>query len=109
MTAYTPRQMRVIAAEVERLTKARRVNEQNRLPTTPDVHPVKFPDGTVGILRWAKQNLPTYMVERRLRRGDTGDCYHYLLDLGVSLANGIDPATQAAIDHAQEGQPHALP
>lgn len=97
MTAYTPRQMRVIAAEVERLTKARRVNEQNGLPTTPDVMPKRFPDGTVGVLRWDKP--PT------LDRNDRGhiiygnvDRAQYLLDLGVSLANGIDPATQAAID-----------
>lgn len=52
MTDCTPRELRIIADHLERLTKARVVNQQLGVPTTPDVMVVNFPNDFTGTIRW---------------------------------------------------------
>lgn len=84
MTAYTPRQLRVIAAEIERLTKARRTNDTNGLPTTPDELPVKFPDGTLAVLRWGRPEVAERGVQNSPIFGNVNRP-QYLLDMDIDL------------------------
>lgn len=86
MTAYTPRQLRVVAAEIERLTKARRTNETNGLPTTPDFLPVRFPDRTLAILRWGRPELAERGVKNTPIHGNVNRP-QYLLDMDIDLTH----------------------
>ncbi|MFB7226071.1 hypothetical protein [Streptomyces sp. NPDC056227] len=61
MSPLTPRELRIIADHVERLTKARVVNAQSGVDTTPDVLVVDFPNRFTGTVHWTPG-----------RKGDTG-------------------------------------
>lgn len=52
LTSFTPRELRIVADHVERVTKARVVNTQLGVEATPDVLTVRFPNGIVGTLHW---------------------------------------------------------
>lgn len=61
MVTLTPRELRIIADHVERLTKARVVNAQLGVDTLPDEVLVDFPNSYRGTVHWTSR-----------RRGDTG-------------------------------------
>jgi hypothetical protein len=52
MSPLTPRELRIIADHVERLTKARVVNTQLGIDTTPDTISIDFPNGYTGTAIW---------------------------------------------------------
>ncbi|WP_331719502.1 hypothetical protein OG693_39740 (plasmid) [Streptomyces sp. NBC_01259] len=52
MSPLTPRELRIIADHVERLTKARVVNAQLGIDTTPDLMVVDFPNGYTSTVIW---------------------------------------------------------
>lgn len=83
MTAFTPRQLRVIADQVERLTKARRVNEQSGVAATPDVMALELPGSVLGILRWTQITMPEHISQRRLRLYGSSEAWRYELHLSI--------------------------
>ena len=52
MADCTPRELRIIADHLERLTKARVVNQQLGVASTPDTVTVDFPNGFTGTVHW---------------------------------------------------------
>jgi hypothetical protein len=106
VTPLTPRELRVIADHVERLTKARVVNRQLDLETTPDLMSVDFPNGFTGTVVWtpgqrSTDTLRQRNIERHARHRDS-----YQLDaatititaagasnISLNLAQGIDTAS----------------
>lgn len=53
-TTYTTRELRVIAAILDVLTKARATNQRMGVPTTPDVMTAQFPTGHIVVVRWVE-------------------------------------------------------
>jgi hypothetical protein len=49
---WTTRELRVVAAILDVLTKARGTNQRMGIPTTPDTFTARFPTGHVAVLRW---------------------------------------------------------
>ena len=86
MTDCTPRELRIIADHVERLTKARVVNQQLGVPTTPDELAVNFPNGYTGIVRWTPGITSATPAEHRAVARNTRHRDAYLLDLATVTA-----------------------
>lgn len=93
MAALTPREMRVISDHVERLTKARVVNQQLGVDTTPDLLLVRFPNGYEGTLIWTPGRRGESEAERRAleRNARHRDGYH--LDAATIRIAGPKPTT----------------
>jgi hypothetical protein len=54
MATFTTRELRIVAAILDVLTKARATNERMGIPTTPDVFTAQFPTGHAAVLRWTE-------------------------------------------------------
>lgn len=54
MHTWTTRELRVVAAILDVLTKARATNQRMGIPTTPDTFTARFPTGHVVVLRWTR-------------------------------------------------------
>jgi hypothetical protein len=52
MATFTTRELRVVAAILDVLTKARVTNERMGIPTTADVFTAQFPTGHIAVVRW---------------------------------------------------------
>jgi hypothetical protein len=91
MTPYTPRQLRTIADQLEKLTKARQANKLIGIPTTPDSFPVHFPSGHVAVAHWAPADLTSDAAKAR-HNGEAP--WRYVLDLGPNKPHlgDFDPA-----------------
>lgn len=77
MSPLTPRELRIIADHVERLTKARVVNAQLSISTTPDLMTVDFPNGYTGTLVWmlGQTSDGPRRRQRIARHARHRDCY----------------------------------
>ncbi|MEU2149330.1 hypothetical protein ABZ741_34160 [Streptomyces globisporus] len=100
MAALTPREMRIIADHVERLTKARVVNQQTGVATTPDLMLVRFPNGYEGTLIWTPGSRGTNARERAALTRHTRHRDGYHLDMATIRIAGPKPSEQAARPHA---------
>ncbi|MEV5131036.1 hypothetical protein AB0K87_11085 [Streptomyces sp. NPDC053705] len=105
MTDCTPRELRIIADHVERLTKARVVNQQLGVPTTPDELTVNFPNGYTGTVRWAPRLTSTTPVERQAIARSARHRDAYLLDPGTLQRTREPRATRSP--HLSVGTPAA--
>ncbi|MER6603927.1 hypothetical protein [Streptomyces parvus] len=92
----TAREMRVISDHVERYTKARAMNAQTGVPTTPDLLAVRFPNGYTGTLIWTPGRKGRSEAERRAleRNARHRDGYH--LDMATLRIAEPKPATVEA-------------
>lgn len=84
----TPRELRIIADHVERLTKARVVNTQLGVATTPDLLAVDFPNSYTGTLIWTpgrkgQTGTERAAIARHARHRDS-----YTLDLATLKVTG---------------------
>ncbi|MFJ9662829.1 hypothetical protein ACIRPR_33380 [Streptomyces griseoflavus] len=98
MHTLTTRELRVIAAILDGLNKARTLNTRMGVPTTPDVFPARFPTGHVFVLRWTEgvqSSNPTRKrtIEQAARHRDG-----YVIDFTA-------PADLAAAVRLQDPQP----
>jgi hypothetical protein len=89
--SLTTRELRVIAAILDGLTKARTTNARMGIPTTPDTFTARFPNGFECVVRWvaglhSEDPKRQRVLERNARHRDG-----YLLDLGTT------PDTENAI------------
>ncbi|MFE3381912.1 hypothetical protein [Streptomyces anulatus] len=100
MTALTPREMRIIADHVERLTKARIVNQQTGVATTPDLLLVRFPNGYEGTLIWTPGSRGTNARERAALTRHTRHRDGYHLDMATIRVAGPKAAEPAPGPHA---------
>ncbi|WP_404974877.1 hypothetical protein [[Kitasatospora] papulosa] len=100
----TPRELRIIADHVERLTKARVVNTQLGVPTTPDLMVVDFPNSFRATVHWTPGRRGTTGTERTAiaRHARHRDCYQ-LDTASLEVAGGPRTASigiQVAVDPA---------
>ncbi|MEU9616909.1 hypothetical protein AB0D56_36115 [Streptomyces sp. NPDC048209] len=96
MTDCTPRELRIIADHVERLTKARVVNQQLGVATTPDTVTVDFPNGFTGVIRWTPAQRSPNPTKHRALVNNTRhrEAYHLdpmSLEHTGSVHRGIHP------------------
>ncbi|MEU9946914.1 hypothetical protein [Streptomyces sp. NPDC047939] len=99
MSPLTPRELRIIADHVERLTKARVVNTQLDVATTPDLLSVDFPNGYTGTLIWmlgVHVDDPK-MRQRVARHARHRDCYQ--LDVATIRTTGTPQVPQVTRVH----------
>lgn len=84
----TPRELRIIADHVERLTKARVVNTQLGVDTLPDEVVVDFPNSYTGTLIWTTGRKGATGSERAAiaRHARHRDCYQ--LDMATLAVTG---------------------
>jgi hypothetical protein len=92
VSPLTPRELRVIADHVERLTKARVVNTQTGVATTPDLMSVDFPNGYTGTVIWmlgqtSDDPKRRQRIARHARHRDG-----YQLDVATITTAASDPA-----------------
>jgi len=73
----TPRELRIIADHVERLTKARVVNAQLGVDTTPDLLVADFPNGFTATVIWMQghRSDDPRLRQRIARHARHRDCY----------------------------------
>lgn len=95
--SLTTRELRVIAAVLDCLTKARTTNARMGIPTTPDVFTARFPTGFQAVVRWtpglqSADHTRQRVLERCARHRDG-----YLLD----LATTPDPDNAVALQDPQ--------
>ena len=115
MAPLTPRELRILADHVERLTKARVVNTQLGIDTTPDLMAVDFPNGYTGTVIWMP-GVHSDDPKRRQRIAQHArhrDCYQldvttitpgtaaHVVTAGatitVNMAQSLDPAAAGRI------------
>jgi hypothetical protein len=77
VVTLTPRELRIIADHVERLTKARVVNTQLGIDTTPDVLVADFPNGFTATVTWmqGQHSDDPRRRQRIARHARHRDCY----------------------------------
>ncbi|MDX3047569.1 hypothetical protein PV378_13805 [Streptomyces scabiei] len=97
MATLTTRELRVVAAILDGLTKARTLNTRMGVPTTPDVFTARFPTGLVVVLRWtagiqSEDPKRQRLIERCARHRDG-----YQLDLAATP----DPANAVTLQDPQ--------
>jgi len=83
VSTYTTRELRVIAAILDVLTKARGTNTRMGIPTTPDVFTAQFPTGHVAVLRWTEAVRSDDPKRRRALEQATRHRAAYQLDLAT--------------------------
>lgn len=84
MTAFTARELRLIADHLETLTKARTANEHLGVPTTPDVFTARFHTGLVAVLRWRPGTASTDPGKQRYIQNTARHRDSYQIDLGAT-------------------------
>ncbi|MBJ6623661.1 hypothetical protein [Streptomyces sp. DHE17-7] len=109
MATLTTRELRVIGEIMERLTKARAVNEELGVPTTPDVFTAQFPSGFVAVLRWVKgETSPDRRRQSQLERCVRHrDSYH--LDLGTKDLDPVNALILREPQPAKRARLHEVP
>jgi hypothetical protein len=69
-TTYTARDLRVVAAILDVLTKARATNQRMGIPTTPDEFTAQFPTGHIAVVHWTEGiQSSSARVQRALEKG----------------------------------------
>ncbi|MFD6725886.1 hypothetical protein ACWHA6_37840 [Streptomyces anthocyanicus] len=84
MTAFTARELRIIADHLETLTKARTANEHLGVPTTPDVFTARFHTGLVAVLRWRPGIASADPGKQRYIQSTARHRDSYQIDLGAT-------------------------
>ncbi|PSK48008.1 hypothetical protein B0E38_06485 [Streptomyces sp. 111WW2] len=84
MTAFTARELRIIADHLETLTKARTANEHLGVPTTPDVFTARFHTGLVAVLRWRPGIASSEPGKQRYIQSTARHRDSYQIDLGAT-------------------------
>ncbi|WP_055692998.1 hypothetical protein [Streptomyces prasinopilosus] len=98
MQTLTTRELRVIAAILDGLNKARTLNTRMGVPTTPDAFPARFPTGHVFVLRWTEGVQSSDPKRKRIIEQAARHRDGYVLDLAT-------PADFAAAVQLQDPQP----
>lgn len=104
VTTCTPRELRIIADHVERLTKARVVNTQLGVDTLPDEVIVDFPNSFRGTVHWTPARRGTNGAERTAiaRHARHRDCYQ-LDTASLELIGGPRVTRGAQLAQAADG------
>jgi hypothetical protein len=86
MATFTTRELRVVAAILDVLTKARVTNERMGIPATADVFTAQFPTGHVAVVRWATGVQSDDPKRQRALERSTRHRPSYHLDLNAQTA-----------------------
>jgi hypothetical protein len=84
VTAFTARELRLIADHLETLTKARTANQRMGVPTTPDVFTARFHTGLYAVLKWRPGISSPKPSTQRYIQGTARHRDSYQLDLGAA-------------------------
>lgn len=98
MSPLTPRELRILADHVERLTKARVVNAQLGVDTLPDTVEVDFPNGFTGTVHWTPRRTWNSNAEQAVvaRHGRHRDCYQLdVATITVTILSATTATTKA--------------
>ena len=83
MHTWTTRELRVVSAILDVLTKARTTNERMGVPTTPDTFTARFPTGHTAVLTWTLGIQGSTPDRQRALEKATRHRASYQLDLGA--------------------------
>lgn len=97
MATLTTRELRVIAAILDGLNKARTSNERLGVSTTPDVFTARFPTGFVAVLRWTEAVQSTDPKRQRILERCARNRDGYQIDLSTTP----DPTTAVTLQDPQ--------
>jgi hypothetical protein len=92
MATLTTRELRLVAAILDGLNKARATNTRLGVPTTPDVITVRFPTGFLTVLRWAEGIQSDDPKRQRALERSARHREGYLIDLDAT------PDAEHAVD-----------
>lgn len=81
--SLTTRELRVVAAIVDGLNKARATNTRMGIPTTPDVFTARFPNGFEVVVRWTAGLQSSDPARQRVLERNARHRDGYLLDLAT--------------------------
>lgn len=100
MQTFTTRELRVVAAILDGLNKARATNARLGVPTTPDVFTARFPTGHVAVLRWTEGVQSPDPKRRRVLERCARHRDGYQIDLGTEA----DPTQAIPLQDPQQAK-----
>ena len=100
MSTLTTRELRIVAAILDGLNKARTTNARLGVPTTPDVFPARFPSGFTAVLRWTEGIRSDDPKRQRAIEQSARHRAGYVLD----LAAPFNPAAAVPLQDPQNAK-----